>query len=575
MSATEAIGGMIERVDGWFNELLGLGSRRDPSKLTSFTSRGRGIAEETLDAMYAEDHYAARVIELVVKHGMRKGWDIRLPGNPQEAAEASRLFAVEEEALHVAAQFAIGAMWGRLFGGLTWIGIDDGLGDAQWAARQEDPIDTKAIQRVRFLHSFDSRECVVVDSYGDPRQVGYRKPSKYRITPSSLVGPEAALASAEIMAGGIVVHESRLIVWPGQITSSRRLGERQGWDDSVLERSWEALRQAGEDQGAKSKLLTRISQFVFKIKNLGSLITTSEEKFRRRMALIDTARARGGSLVIDTEENVENIAQPVSGIEGMIDKSIERVAMSGGIPPSVFVGRPTPEDLDVWDAEVEDWQTNVLKPRHEKVAQYILLSKQGPTKGIEPATWAIEYRPLRTPKPTERATLRKLQAETDAIEIDKGVMPPEAVALHRHTGNAHGTGEVQLDPVEVAAALQRRRELASKPPKDNAELGTVSARAGGGVLEALGKLNRGEITRGQCKQLLVGTFTMTPEDAETQMGDEREVLELRASLAPTPSKPGPAPGPQTGTGAGAPQGLSGVDDGGDPKTKALPIEGAQ
>lgn len=572
-SGTEVIADALVRGDGWLNEILSMGGKRDPSAYTRFGSRGKGLDDATLEAMHAEDHFAARVVGLVAKHGMRKGWDLRLPGNPQEAAAARALYQVKEEEIGLAYAVSMGAMWGRLFGGaVTWIGIDDGQGEARWATRQREPVEMASIERVMFVHSFDRREVNIVEGEGNPASPGYRKGKIYKITPTSMVGALATAVSAEQIAGGVDVHESRIIHWPGAPTTMQRQTERSGWDDSVLEAAWDALKQAGEDHGAKSQLLGRVAQFVFKIKGLGALITGDERKFNKRMSLLDAGRSRGKALVIDTEENVENIAQPVSGIDTIIDKSIERVANAGSIPPSVFVGRPTPEDLDMWDAEVEDWQAQVLKPRHEKVAGYILASKQGPTKGAEPETWAIVYRALRTPKPKERAELRKLQAETDAIEVDKGIMPPEAVALHRHTGNASGEGEVQLDPGEVAAALQRRRELAKRPPKDNAELGTVSARAGGGVLEVLAKLNRGEITRAQAKHVLVFTFTMTPEDAETQLDSDAEIAKL--TPPPVAGKPGPAPAPPKAQGAGAPQGLPGFDDGGDAKTKTLPTEGA-
>lgn len=582
MQIATLVDALVTRGDAYINYLIGLGGTRDPSAATRAAVRGLGLTDPELDALYIEDDMAAKVVELVVKHGLRKGWDLAVPGDPEKAAEARTAYALAEEELGVAGAIWTGATWGRLRGGaLTWIGVDDGkgFGDAAWVERQAQPLDMDAIERVLFLHAFDRRQASVWSNGGDPLQPSYRKPDVYQIS-APPTGPrwnhESPLVAMALTAP-VKVHVSRLLVWPGAPTDWYRQMQRSWWDDSVLERAWGPLRAAGEDFGSKSMLLGRVSQFVFKLKGLGAMIVADERKLNRRMSLLDGQRSRGRALVLDTEESAENITQPITGIDSAVDKSVDRVATSGDIPPSVFGGRATQAERETWDEEVESWQSNVLRPRHERLAEIVMRSKKGPFAGKEPdGRWSIVYRPLRTPQPKERAELRKLRAETDAIEVDKGIIPPEAVALHRHTTLASGEGEVPLDEAEVKAALLRRRELANKPPKDNAELGTVSARAGGGVLEVLVKYNSGAITRAQAKKVLLSLFTMTDSDAEEQLDKVEEVAKIAAlaaaAAAAAANGPKGTPRPQ---GAGAPQGLPGYDDGGDPKSKTLPPEPAK
>jgi hypothetical protein len=204
------------------------------------------------------------------------------------------------------------------------------------------------------------------------------------------------------------------------------------------------------------------------------------------------------------------------------------------------------------------WRELELRARHERIARLILLAKNGPTKGAEPEKWQIVYRPLRMPTATERGALRKTQAETDAIEIDKGIIPPEAVALARHTGM--GTGEVMLDEAEVRAALKRRADLANAPPKDNAELGTVGARAGGGQMDIVERVARGRIPRESGKSILVQTFRLKPEDAEDMLGP---VGFVPSTVGPAGADP--QGGPAQGFAAGAPPNLPGFNEGGRPK----------
>jgi phage-related protein (TIGR01555 family) len=557
--------------DAYINDLIRMGGTKDPNAYTTARSRGLGLSDASLSAMYVEDPLAARIVDLVVRDALRTGWSIKLPGSPQEAARQRKAYLDLEVELGVWRALSEGARWGRVYGGaVTWIGVDDGKGTGTFLERQREPIDLESFQGIRFLHTFDRREVMRETSFHDPTSREYRRTATFKITPS-FSGPRAYEASQiwrEGLEGGVVVHESRIITWPGAPTDARRQSERMGWDDSVLERAWEKLRTMAQDESSKSHLLNRISQFVIKLKNLGAMIVGNQERLNKRLSLIAGHLLQGLSVVMDTEEAVEQVTQPIAGIEAVVASTLERVALAGEIPPSVFAGKPTEAEQRAWDEYVEAWRREVLLPRHEAIAKLILRSAKGPTAGSEPETWDIVYRPLHEPTPTERATLRKLQSEVDANEIDKGVLPPEAVALHRHTNLSSGEGEVPLDEAEVAAALERRRELAKQPPKDNAELGTVGARMAA-VRETVKDVVQRQIPRESGIAILVQFARLTPEDAAEALGPETFVP------APPPNaKPGPAPDPANGEGAGAPQGLAGFDDGGNPKGKALPPRGS-
>jgi len=561
---------LVTRADAYINDLVGMGGSKDPSVYTTARARqGVGLPDSALAALYIEDDMAAKVVDLVVRHSLRTGWDLAVLEEPEKAAEVRKAMLDLEQELGVARALQLGAAAGRLWGGaVTWIGVDDGGGDGPlgraFLERQATPLDLARIDRVRFLHTFDRRRLVIESYYTDPTSPRFGRPAQIRIMPSTAGRAyESNAGYLGAIAGGVIVHESRLLLWPGAATDEERRISRQGWDDSVLERAWDPLRAAAEDFGAKSMLLNRVSQFVFKLKNLAALIVGNESKLSRRLSLLDAQRARGRALVIDVEEAAEQITQPISGLDVVIDKSVERVAIAGGIPPSVFVGRPTEADQAAWDEELTAYRRDVIQPRHERLVEIMLRSKRGPVAGVEPATWDVVYRALREPKPKERAELRKLRAETDAIEIDKGIIPPEAVSLHRHTTLASGEGEVPLDSAEVRAALERRRELAKQPPKDNAELGTVAARASAAA-EVVGKVATRQISRETGLEVLVQFFRLTPEDAARMLGPE-----AFEPASPPPAKPGPAPEPKQGAGAGAPQGLPGLNAGGDPKS-ALP-----
>jgi phage-related protein (TIGR01555 family) len=532
------------RADGWENVIMGLGGTKDPSAYTTFVARP-AITDPVLEAIYVQDHFAAKIIEALPKYVLRAGWDIEVPGDPERASNIRRAYRMREDELGVIGELAQGAWWGRCFGGaVTWIGADDDRAT-------ELSIDDSAIQSIRFLHTFDRRDLQVHSYYTDPNHPKFQRPETYRVLPRATV---SAATSA-----GTILHETRCLVWPGQPTTDTRRLELNGWDDSILERCWDALKQIGEDFGGKSMILGRISQAVYKIKNLYKMISGKEEEtLRKRMGLLEASRSRARAVLLDTEEDFANVAQPIGGLDALLDKSILRLAAAADMPVTVLMGQ-SPAGMDAtgesdqenWESQGKAWRELVFRPRHERLARLILLAKDGPTGGEEPDVWAMRYRSLRDPRPKERAEVRKLQAETDATNIDKGIYTA-ADAAFRYTGA--GEADIVLEDEIVRANQKRQRELANQPPKDNAELGTVGARSSAAI-EILEKVHGKALPRESGKALLVELFRLTPAVADQILGPEG----FQATTAPKP--PGPPPDPKGGEGAGAPQGLPGFNAG--------------
>jgi len=548
--------GDIVRADGWENTILGIGGTKDPSAYTTFGSRAQ-LSDETLEALYVEDHFAATVVEKLPKTALRAGWELTVPGDPAQSAQARDAYRTREDELGVAQELSQGACWGRLFGGsLTWIGADDGRSPDR-------PVDESAIRSVRFVHTFDRRDVQVWSHYQDPDHPKFRRPETFRIFPAAAASIAASFGGRS-SAGGIIVHESRCVVWGGAPTTDQRRLVLAGWDDSVLERCWEALRQLAEDYSGKSLVLGRISQAVYKIKDLYTMIAgKKEEILRTRMTLLDASRSRSRAILIDGEkEDFVNVAQPATGIDTLLDKAILRLSAAADMPATVLMGQSpagmdaTGEgDLELWYASCDAWRQLELRHRHEKIARLILLSQDGPTGGVEPEKWEISYRPLRVPKAKELAETRKLEADTWASYIDKGLASPEEIALHVFSPSS-GKTDFALDEAELRAKVERRRALANQPPKDNAELGTVGARASA-AMEVVTKVATRQIARETGLEILRQFFRLTPEDAEKMLGPVDFEAESHDA-----QKPGPSPEPPHGAGAGAPQGLPGFSAGG-------------
>ena len=108
------------------------------------------------------------------------------------------------------------------------------------------------------------------------------------------------------------------------------------------------------------------------------------------------------------------------------------------MPVAVLLGR-SPAGLNAtgdadtrgWDDVVDGERRTVLLPALERVVRLLLLSREGPTRGVEPEGWSVVLPPLRTPTPSEDAALRKAVADTDVAYVQAGVLAPEEVARSR------------------------------------------------------------------------------------------------------------------------------------------------
>lgn len=553
-----AMKAMAQRFDDWTNVVLGLGGSKDASTSTRFSTRPP-IDDVTLEALYVESDFAARIVEALPRETLRAGWDLALPGDPSAGQQARDLYRTREQALCVPQEMWTGSTWARDFGGaITWVGADDGQAP-------DKPLDETRIRTVKFLHTFDRRDVQVWSYYSDPDHPRFRLPETYRIFPQVMItaGAASGLSNAQRL-NGAVVHETRVVRWNGQPTTATRRRELQGWDDSVLERCWDALKQVGEDYGAKSLLLGRISQGIYKIKNLYAMIAGGEEKvLTTRISMLDASRSRARSILLDTEEDYVNVTQPLAGVPEMIDRGILRLAMAADHPLSVLMGQAPSgananggaSELELWTQKCEAWREGNWKPQHRRVAELILKSQDSPLATKLPENWSIAYHQFRTPTRKEVAEVRKLEAETDAINIDKGVYPAEVAAFRYGPGGQ--TVGITLDETELKANLDRRRDLAKQPPKDNAELGTVGARSAA-AKDVVTSVAKGAMSRESGLAMLLQFFRLELTAAEAMLGP--------ADFKPTdlPQPPGPPPAlPQPG-GAGRPPALPGVNDGGDP-----------
>lgn len=465
------------RTDGFSNLLTKVGDRyRDKSKAVSFA---RDYVDEiSAEEIWLGDDMAARVIELPPKvqlqHGFRvsiselepkdengkpyaEKLDLAMEKEPSESDESDpeeadddveemglpdpdeqeenaeekeaeeRTKAILDE-IEATSKFIEARQWSRAYGGSALLlGIDDGL-------PFEKPVKEDRIKAVRWLVVLRPREIRPLKYHDDPKSGFYGKPKLYEVQRET---------SGRVAGKTFQVHHSRVIRFDGIKVSSRHTASNNGWGDSVLNRLFEPLADFQQSFKTIPTLISEFSQGVHKMKDLASLLMgDGEDVVKKRIETMDLARSVLRSLVIDAEDDFTRVQTPVSGLPDLLDRQAKRFAAAADMPVAMVLGdqpaglNATGEASTRWwyDAQEADRELKV-RPAINRLVRLILLSQEGPTKGVEPARWTIEFGNLWKPTAAEEADIRGKVANADKAYVDAGVLTPEEVAISRFGGD--------------------------------------------------------------------------------------------------------------------------------------------
>ena len=450
------------KTDGWMNILSGLGvPGRDKTASTVFRACPQfGWCE--LDQLYRADGLTKRIIDIVSAEMIRQGWEV--DGDPEG------LLVSKFEEMNLYAKLTNLIQWARLYGGgLIVMGIADGR-------ELDQPVNINNIEAVTWLHVFDRWQTQILFEYMtlDLNDQNYGYPTLYQIT--------------DYRTGAVFnVHHSRVLRMDWSILPPRDRNFNQGWGDSVILSIYDELKNYGSAFANTSAIMQDFVNGILKIPGLSQSLASNcnDSAILKRLDFANLSKSVAQMMVLDGEEVYEKLSTNVGGLSDLLDRFMLSLSSVTGIPVTLLFGR-SPGGLNATgDSDVRNfydmikqYQELKLKPILEKLTLYIFKSKTGPTKGLEPENWSIQFAPLWQNTEEQEANVRRTVAETDAIYIDRGVLDPNEVAISRFGGDRWSMNtlididarENGYDPSEVALLkAEKEKEIENMPPE--AEIG--------------------------------------------------------------------------------------------------------
>jgi len=203
--------------------------------------------------------------------------------------------------------------------------------------------------------------------------------------------------------------------------------------------NWLRTRQSVSD------LLHNFSVFVLKTDLSSVLNAGAGAEEQARFALFNSVRDNQGLMAINKDtEDLSNVSVPLGSLDHLQAQSQEHMAAAAGIPLVILLGitpsglnASSAADLDVFYSWIASQQQALFTAPLTRLLNIIQLSLFGE---IDP-TIGFTYEPLQSLNELQIAECRKIEADTDAVYLDRGVISPEETRkriAHQAASPYHG-----------------------------------------------------------------------------------------------------------------------------------------
>lgn len=420
------------RLDSLVNEITGLGGWADKGAASRPNPFVMPLTGTEAELLYANNGTARRLIDILPQRACRRGWSV------------PEIDETEERRLRTWSRVEQAAIWARLYGGAGLLIVTEE--DLRRSERREmprdrlaKPLDPTRLVQIVTTHALDGVELQPVKWENDPRSPRWRLPSAYNVSVDDF--------NAE-------VHWSRILHFRGSRRPPSQY-RRNIWPDAtVLQVFWDELRRLTDTLAGGAVLASELRESVLKLGDLAAGASGDEgAEIDSRLSLMSRGKGILGVTVIGPEDTYENRANPPTGFDQLVSAAWEAVAAVTGIPQIILMGSSpgglNTDGASAWEGFrqlVSSWQESDLREELERYYGLVYAQRDGPTKGVEPDDWCLEFASLDEPDASTVAETRKIVAETDAIYIAAGVYSAADVAAGRFGASGYSFDLEEVDP---------------------------------------------------------------------------------------------------------------------------------
>ena len=394
--------------DSLTNLVANMNTGNDKRRHSQFTKKGR-MDRNQLEALYREDWIAGKIIDIIpdeMTREWRKFDDAEL--SPEDIVKLEKA----EKELRIKYLFNEAKKWARLYGGALIVMNIEGTGEPH------ELLDINKVKEgsIKSLTVYDAENAVFHSiNQTDPFAPNFLRPETYRLARSS-----------------IAIHHTRVIRFDGQILPFNELQRNRYWHDSVLNRIYEALINAGIANDSTASLLFETNVDVIKVKNLMSMLSTTEgeKALVDRFFLAKVLKANNNITLLDSEEEHTKSTISFAGIPDVLDRFMAIVTAASDISATRLLNKsPTglnatgEGDLRNFYDLVKEKQEFEFRPLLEPFD--VILAKHA---GVNSEDLAFNFNALWQMSDKEASEIKLASAQADQIYLDNSVVTGSIVA---------------------------------------------------------------------------------------------------------------------------------------------------
>ena len=396
----------VKFFDGFLNLLKSFGSSNDTREQTGY-KRTKRISHvwELLDDLYTTSWLAAKVVDIPVEDAFREGRTIDLG----EGDNTDKLKELNDFYIQIDEKIELGLKYARIFGGaaLIIVSADDDLAKPVTQMRQGDLINIAVV---------DASQLVPQNLDRNPLSPTYLQPIGYTVVGSSQV-----------------IDSSRVLYLDGVTTTNRERETNNGFGSSVYERLYYNIQDAAQTNTALRNLVEQSNLDIVKMNGLNEAVASgAEDKVQERIQILSQMKSILNTIAIDALDDYVNVAKNFSGLDSVQMNMFMLVSAAADIPFTRFMGKSADGmnatgdgDLrNYYDAVKSKIQVGRLKRIYDFLDPIVNLHLYGTDE-----TFDYEFNPLYQMSEKELADINKVEADTHAIYIDRGVVTDAAVLV--------------------------------------------------------------------------------------------------------------------------------------------------
>lgn len=404
----QGVSNAVSVQDAFSNPLfhLGFGSQ-SPLEATEYPLTRMTDNYALLNSLYRDNWIVQNVVGLAVDDMLREWYETTGSITPAAAKALAKL----ERKTRLRARLNEGLRWGRLYGGAAGLILIKGQEDLS------KPLDLGMIYPGSFqgLYILD-RWQGITPNMGLVFDGGEEVPESYSITD----GRGHTVAT---------VHHSRVVRFTGRDLPRIERQTELYWGESEVEALYRDVVSHDNVSANMAALTFQANVNTMEVKGLEQLLSIGSPQVQRRfwqvMQAQSVLRSNFATQVVEQGTKLTNTQYSFTGLKDVYESMALNLCGASHYPMTKLFGRSPgglnatgESDLTNYYDYIDSQREAKLRPVLERLLPVLCMSALG---GI-PEDIEIDFPPLKTPTPTERAEIGKTKAEAIAAAYTNGLL---------------------------------------------------------------------------------------------------------------------------------------------------------